>query len=153
MEILNAPWNGVGMESVYGQRSGGYLGSGVMPGVLHLRWVVEDGREPERFTVPEEECPRRQRRQPRPTPRSPLPPQGRSRCQSRSPRSRRGGSSPTEVPRGWLPKMPSAPGKASFRRSRSVMLPQQTSPGEEVLDLRPPPGGEVIDDDDVVVLC
>jgi len=33
------------------------------------------------------------------------------------------------------------------------MLPQQTSPGEEVLDLLPPPGGEVLDDDNVVVLC
>jgi hypothetical protein len=34
-------------------------------------------------------------------------------------------------------KMPSAPGKVSMRRSRSVMLPRQTSPGEEVLDLLP----------------
>jgi len=33
------------------------------------------------------------------------------------------------------------------------MLPRQTSPGEEVLDLLPPAGHEDVDDDDVVVLC
>jgi hypothetical protein len=33
------------------------------------------------------------------------------------------------------------------------MLPRQTSPGAEVLDLLPAPGGEAVDDDDVVVLC
>ena len=53
-------------------------------------------------------------------------------------------------------KMPSAPGKVSRRRSRSVMLPSDEGhPGmiQEVLDVLPSPGGEVVDDDDVVVLC
>jgi hypothetical protein len=58
----------------------------------------------------------------------------------------------TEGMAAWW-KMPSAPGKVSIRRSRSVMLPRQTSPGEEVLDLLPPAGHEDVDDDDVVVLC
>ncbi len=113
------------MESVYGRRSGGCLDSGVMPGVLHLRGVVEDGREPERFTIPEEGCRRRPRRRRRPAPHSPLPPRAHSRCRSRSPRSRRGGSITdrgTEGIAAWW-KIPSAPGKVSIKRSRSVTLP------------------------------
>ena len=55
----------------------------------------------------------------------------------------------TPTPASWL----IVSHRVSIKRSRSVMLPRQTSPGEEVLDVLPAPGREVIDDDDVVVLC
>jgi len=83
-----------------------------MPGIPHLRWTVEDGRELERFTIPEEGCRRRQRRRRRPAPHSISPPQGRSRCRSRSPRSRRGGSITDRGTEGMV-RMPSAPGRKS----------------------------------------